>query len=119
MPVGDAGSVFLQTLDSRPSARFSDECPSAGKHNSDLGVLAGLGVDLYRTLMLLDDDVVSDGQAKAGTLTRRFCREEGIEHLLLYLGRNAGAVIANSDLNFVAKVLCHRHYGWLIAIAIA
>jgi hypothetical protein len=58
--------------------------------------------------MLLHDDVVSDGQAKASTLASWFCRKEGIEHLFLYFGRNAAAVIAYPDLNFVAKVLCSR-----------
>jgi hypothetical protein len=59
--------------------------------------------------MLFHDDVVSNGQAKAGTLASRFGGEEGIEHFLLYLGRNASAVVANPNLNFVAKVLCRRH----------
>ena len=68
--------------------------------------------------MLLHDDVVSDGQAKASTLAGRLCREEGIEHLFPYFGRNAGAVVANPDLNSVAKVLCRSRKGWLIAIAI-
>ena len=68
--------------------------------------------------MLLHDDVVSDGQAKAGALSGGFGREEGIEHLLLHFGRNAGAVVANSDLNAVAEVLRRSHKGWLIAIAI-
>ena len=55
--------------------------------------------------MLLDDDVVSDGEAKASTLSGGFGREEGIEHLFLYVRRNAGAVVANPDLYAVAEVL--------------
>ena len=35
-------------------------------------VLTGLRIDLNRPRMLLYDDVVSDGQAKASTLTSRF-----------------------------------------------
>ena len=67
--------------------------------------------------MLLDDDVVSDGQAKASTLASRFCCEEGIEHLFPYFGRNARAVVAYPDFNFVAKVLClHRQIGRLLAL---
>src|SRR4029077_12994537 len=69
--------------------------------------------------MLLHDDVVGDGQAKASALASGLCREEGIEHLFLYLRRNADAVIANSDLDFVAKVLCRSHQGWLTCIIIA
>jgi hypothetical protein len=55
--------------------------------------------------MLFDDDVVADGRAKSGALSSGFSREEGIEYLLLYVGRNAGAVIANPDLYAVAEVL--------------
>ena len=69
-----------------------------------------------RTRMLLHDDVLSDGQAKASTLASRFCCEERIEHLFPYFGRNARAVVANPNLNFVAKVLCRRCYGRLMAI---
>jgi len=65
---------------------------------------AGLGIDLYRPRMLLYDDVVGDGQAKARALSSGFCREEGIEHLFPDLGRNAGAVVANPNFNFVTEV---------------
>ena len=58
--------------------------------------------------VLLHNDVVSDGQTKAGALSSRFCCEERIEHLVPDLGRNAGAVVTNADLNFVTEVLCHR-----------
>jgi hypothetical protein len=68
--------------------------------------------------MLLHDDVVSDGQAKASALASRFCREEGIEHLFLYLRWNAGAVVANPDLNLVAEVLGGSSKSGLIAIAL-
>ena len=59
--------------------------------------------------MLLHDDVVSDGQAKASALASGLCREEGIEHLFPYVGRNAHAVVANPDLNFVAEVFRRGH----------
>ena len=69
--------------------------------------------------MLLHDDVVSDGQAKASALSSRFCCEKWIEHLFPNLGRNTCAVIANSDLNFVTEVLCRRPKGRLMSIGIA
>ena len=81
----------------------------ARQNNSDLSELAGLGIDLDRPGMLFDDDVVSDGQTKAGALSSRFCSEERIEHLFPYFGRNARAVVTYSDLNFVTEVLCRRH----------
>jgi hypothetical protein len=68
--------------------------------------------------MLFDDDVVADGQAKSGALSGWFGREEGIEHLLLYVGRNAGAVVANPDLYAVAEVLRRSRKSRLIAFAI-
>jgi hypothetical protein len=45
--------------------------------------------------MLLHDDVVSDGQAKASALSGGFSRREGIDHIFPDFGRNAGAVVAN------------------------
>ena len=42
--------------------------------------------------MLLDDDVVTDGEAKAGAFSGRLGRKERIEDLLLHLGRNASAI---------------------------
>jgi hypothetical protein len=58
--------------------------------------------------MLLHDDVVSDGQAKASALSSWFGREEGIEHLIPDLGRNTGAIVAYPDLNFVTEIFCRR-----------
>jgi hypothetical protein len=52
--------------------------------------------------MLLDDDIVSDGKAKASAFPGRLGREEGIEHLFPYFRRNAGAVVPNPDLYAVA-----------------
>ena len=68
--------------------------------------------------MLLDDDVVTDGQAKASPFSGRLRREERIEYLLLHLGRNAGAVVADPDLHAVAEVLGGGSKGWLIVAAI-
>ena len=55
--------------------------------------------------MLLDDDVVTDGEAKAGAFSCGFRREERIEHLLFDLGRDARAVVADSDFHAIAKAL--------------
>src|SRR6516225_5349090 len=68
--------------------------------------------------MLLHDDVVGDGQAKASALSSGFCRKERIEHLFPDLGRNAGAVVANRDLYVVAEVLRRSSKSRLIALAL-
>src|SRR6516165_9899878 len=68
--------------------------------------------------MLFDDDVVSDGQAKASALASGFCREERIEHLLLYFGRNTDPVVANRDLYAVAEVLRRGDKSRLRAFAV-
>ena len=54
--------------------------------------------------MLLDDDVVTDGKAEARAFSGRLGREEWVEHLFLHLGRNAGAVVADTDFHAVAAV---------------
>jgi transposase len=63
--------------------------------------------------MLLDNDVVTDREAEPGAFPGGLGREEGIEHLVFYLGRNAGAVVANPDLHPVAEIFCRRSKGWL------
>jgi len=52
--------------------------------------------------MLLDDDVVTDGQAQPSPFTGRLGRKEGIEQLLLRLRRDTGAVVADPNLDAVA-----------------
>ena len=54
--------------------------------------------------LLLDDNVVAQRETKTGSFAGRLRRKEGIEHLFLYLGRNAGAAITDPDLHAVAEV---------------
>src|SRR6476659_3444861 len=77
----------------------------------------GLGIDIDRPAMLLDDDIVTDGKAKAGALSGRLGCEERVEHLLLHLGWNAGPVVADPDFHLIAKAAGRGRKGWLIAIA--
>src|SRR5262245_17820589 len=69
--------------------------------------------------MLLHNDVVTDGEAKAGPFSCGFRREEGIEHLLFHLRGNASAVVADSNFHTVAKASCRGHQSWFIAIPIS
>jgi len=61
--------------------------------------------------MLLDDDIVTDGEAEAGALAGRLGCEEGVEHLFPDLGRNAGTVVADRNLYSIAEVPCRRPKG--------
>jgi hypothetical protein len=81
----------------------------SGQDDPDFRELARLRIDLNRSAMLLDDDVVTDGQAKSSPFSGRLGREERIEDLLLHLGWNAGAVVADPDLHAVAEVLYRRN----------
>ena len=58
-----------------------------------------LGLDIDPAAMLLDDDVVGHREAEPGSFSGRLGGEEGIEHLLPDLGRDAGAVVANADFD--------------------
>ena len=58
-------------------------------------------MNLNRPGMLLDENVVADGEPNAGSLTGRLGGEEGIKHLFPNLRRTAGAVVANPNLHFV------------------
>ena len=57
--------------------------------------------DLDRAAMLFHDDVVAHRQSKSGAFAGRLGGEEGIEHLLLHLWRDAGAVVADADFDMV------------------
>jgi len=67
--------------------------------------------------MLLDYDIVTDGKAKAGALPGRLGCEERVEHLLLHLRWNAGAVVADPDFHLIVKAAGRGRKGWLTAIA--
>ena len=54
--------------------------------------------------VLLDNDVVADGEAKTGAFSRRLGREERVEHLFFHVRRHTGAVVADSDFHTIAKV---------------
>ena len=69
--------------------------------------------------MLLDDDVVTDGEAEAGPFSCGLRREEGIEHFLFHLGRNARAVVADCYLDTIAQILSCVSQSWLVIAAIA
>ena len=53
--------------------------------------------------MLLDDDVVTEGKPEARAFTRWLGGEERIEYLFSHIGRHAGAIVANTDLDAVAE----------------
>ena len=55
--------------------------------------------------MLLHNDIVANGEAKAGALSGRLGGEERIEHFLLHFQGDAGAIIADPDLDLVAEAL--------------
>src|SRR5258707_490351 len=67
--------------------------------------------------MLLDDNVVAQRQTKTRSFTSGLRRKEGIEHLFLHLGRNAGAAVTDPDLHSVAKGFGRGSKGGLITIA--
>ena len=75
------------------------------QNNPDIGEFAGLCVDFNGPRMLFDDDVVTDGQAQSGSFAGGLGCKERIEHPLLHLGRHAGAVVADPDLDAVAEIL--------------
>ena len=65
------------------------------QNDPKFGELTGLRIDLYGPAMLLDDNVVTNGQTKPRPFTGRFGRKEGTEQFLLHLGRDTSAVVAD------------------------
>jgi len=58
--------------------------------------------------MLLGHDVVADREAKAGPFAGRLRREERLEQLVLDLRGNADAVVADTDLDYIAEISCRQ-----------
>ena len=113
------GKIGLCTgVRSHPSTKFGKEHSRPRQNDPDFRELARLRIDLNRPAMLLDDDVVTDGQAKPSAFSGGLGREERVEHLLLHLRRNASAVVADPDFDAVAKVFGRGSKGWLVIAAI-
>ena len=75
----------------------------------EFGELADPAVDLDRAAMLLGDDVPADRQAEPGALAGRLCRKERLKQFVPDLGWDAGAVVADADLDCLAEI-ARRHF---------
>src|SRR5215831_2089859 len=69
--------------------------------------------------MLLDDDIVTDGEPKSGAFSSGFRCEERVEHLFFHFRRNAGPVVANCYFDAIAQILSRGSKCWLVIAAIA
>src|SRR5215813_12083502 len=69
--------------------------------------------------MLLDNDIVTDGEPKPGAFSSWFRGEERVEHFFFDFRRNAGAVVANCYLDAIAQILSRGSQSWLVIAAIA
>jgi hypothetical protein len=76
----------------------------ARQDDDELGKHAGFSLDVDPAAVLLDNDVMRHGEAEPCPFSSRFSSEEGIEHLLSHLGRDAGTVVANTDFDGLTKV---------------
>src|SRR5580700_2782408 len=63
--------------------------------------------------MLFHDDVMTDGEAESGAFACRLGGEERIEHLGFYFRWDAGAIVANPDLDAVTEVFRGGREDWL------
>src|SRR5262249_42958555 len=90
----------------------------ARKNDPDFGKLAGLRFYFNRPAMLLDDDVVADGEAKAGPFSCGFRGEERIEHLFFHVRRNAAAIVTDRYFDPVTEALGCGSEGWLVNASI-
>src|SRR5262245_13332154 len=96
----------------------SDEYSNAGQDNPDLGELARLRIDLDCARVLFDDDVVADGEAKAGAFSSRLGCEERLEHLFFHVRRHTSAVVVDSDFHTITKVFSRGRESRLVVAAV-
>src|SRR6516164_7227542 len=76
----------------------------AWQAHGELSERARLALDLDAAAVLLRHDVIADGEAEAGALSRRLRAEERLEQPVPDFSRNADAVVAHSDLCRVAQI---------------
>ena len=88
------------------------------QYDLELGELARLRIYFDRTAMLLHDDVVTERKAETGPFTGGLRRKEGVEQLVSYLSRDAGAVVPYPDLHAVTEVFGRCGQSGLISIAV-
>src|SRR5260221_213379 len=100
---GSSSTTSTKTFTSNLRFLFGN-IAGPGQHDPELGELPRRRFDVDGATMLFHDDVVAHRQAKAGAFARGLCREERVEHLVLHVGRDAGAVVANTDLHSVAEI---------------
>jgi hypothetical protein len=81
----------------------SDERSGARQYNANLGEFTRLSVNLDRSGMLLDNDVVTNRETKPGAFTSRLGCEERVEYFLFDVGRDARAVIPYPDFHPIAE----------------
>src|SRR6476660_5305105 len=86
------------------SSRFVGGFCRTRQNDPKFGELAEPRIDLYRPAMLLDDDVMTNGQAEPSPFTSRFCRKERVEQFLPRFGWDAGAVVAYPDFDALAQI---------------
>src|SRR5437762_3088169 len=89
----------------------------ARQRDNEFGEIPRLGIDVDLAAMLFHDDVVAHGKPEPRALACRLGGEEGIEHLLLHLRGNAGAVVADADFHAAAEILRGRAQCRLKAVA--
>ena len=58
-------------------------------------------------------DVIADRQAETGSFAGRLRREKRLKELVLDVGRNADAVVANADFNSLSEISRRDAQGWL------
>src|SRR6476660_4389496 len=83
-------------------------CACTRQRNDEFGKYARLSIDVDCAAMLFHHDVVAHRQAKPGALARGLGSEEGIEHFLLHIQRDTGAIIADADYHLASEAFRGR-----------
>ena len=116
-PEADVTAISAQHRGLQPPAGVSNDGDRPWQRDADFREFARPRIDLDGAAVLLDDDVMADGQAKAGALSGRLRREEWIEDLFLHVRRNTGAIVPYPDFYAIAKALGRGSEDRFIAIA--
>src|SRR5262245_5953749 len=94
----------LWAISRHPPSSLRRSRPLTRQRNDELRKHTGFGLDIDPPPVLFHNDVMGHREPQPCPFPGRFGSEEGVEHLLPYLGRNTRAVVENANFDGLAEI---------------
>src|SRR5215475_12542279 len=94
----------LRATRRHPPSSLRRSRPLTRQRNDELRKHTGFGLVIDPPPVLFHNDVMGHREPQPCPFPGRFGSEEGVEHLLPYLGRNTRAVVENANFDGLAEI---------------